>query len=256
MVQVRIKRLAFVISILLLFIQCNNDTANNISVQVDSNAVMPEDTSRLSGIKPSDVIIADKVKSAMVFHIDDTMQIGTGYKVTLALGKDLSLDDLKAEVQLSTNAKAEDLRTDTTLKVAAEMRARLKDLSPAGEKSFDITSLSESGDIQEINEETDNKAFWQWNVIPLKEGKHRIELVVDIVLDRKRSIFLPSRTMDVMIHSKPESIGSKFSVFFEKYWQWMITAIIIPIIIAWLTTRIRQRQQQSTPKEPKKEEKK
>ncbi len=245
MLQVRIRRLAFIIPILLFFIQCNNETATDISVQVDSNAIMPEDTSRLSGAKASDVIIADKVKNAMIFHIDDTMQIGSGYKVTLALGKDLSIGDLKAEVQMSTNAKAEDLRTDTTLKVAAEMRARLKDLSPAGEKSFDITSLSESGDIQEINEETDNKAFWQWNVIPLKEGKHRLELVVDIVLDKKRSIFLPSRTMDVMIYSKSESIGAKFSAFFEKYWQWMITAIIIPIIIAWLTTRIRQRQQAS-----------
>lgn len=243
MLQVRIKRLIFIFSIHLFFIQCNNDAATDIAVQVDSGAIMQEDTSRLTGIKPSEVIIADKVKSAMVFHIEDTMQIGTGYKVTLALGKDLSLDDLKAEVQLSTNAKAEDLKTDTTLKVAAEMRARLKDLSPAGEKSFDITSLSESSDIQELNEETDNKAFWQWNVIPLKEGKHRIELVVDIVLDRKRSIFLPSRTMDVMIHARSESVGAKFSGFFEKYWQWLITAIIIPIIIAWLTTRIRQRQQ-------------
>jgi hypothetical protein len=256
MVQVRKKQLAFIIPFLFLFIQCNNESATDISVQPDSTSIQPEDTSRLSGIKPADVSMAETVKNALVFHVEDTMEIGTGYKVTLALGKDIVLEELKAEVQQSANARSEDLKTDTTLKVAAEMRARLKDLSPTGQKSFDITPLGEGGDIQEINEETDNKAFWQWNVVPLKEGKHELELIVEVVLDKKRKIFLPSRTMPVMIYSKPESSGAKFSAFMEKNWQWFFTGILIPILVAWITTRIRQRQQSATPKESKKEEKK
>ena len=237
--------------LIILFTQCNNNASTDTTVE--DTAIAPEDTSTLSGIKTSDVVISETVRNALIFHIDDTMRIGTGYKATLALGKDQVLEDLEKEMQEATDAQMSDLKVDTSLRVEAEMRARLKDLSPASDRSFDISALSEDGDVQEINEETGNRAFWQWNVVPLKKGKHKLQLVVEVVLNKKRAIYLPSKTMEVIIDAKAESYGAMFGSFMEKYWQWFITAIIIPLIIAWVTTRIRQRQQAGQSAPPKQE---
>jgi hypothetical protein len=250
MIVVNKRRLFFIIPALFFIIQCNNDSSQAIAT-MDSSAVQ-EDSLHLAGASAADAITSAEVNNALVFHINDSMRTGKGYKATLALGKNLTLEDLKEEVRESVNTNTGKLYTDTTLKVAAEMRARLKELNPTTNKSFEITPLGEDSEIQEINEETNNKAFWQWNVVPLKEGHHELELVIEIVLNRKRNIFLPSRTIPVTIYSTPESVGSKFSAFMDKNWQWMITAILIPVFIAWLTTRIRQRQQPASSKTPEK----
>ncbi|MEJ0106793.1 MAG: hypothetical protein WDO19_31470 [Bacteroidota bacterium] len=254
MIVVKKRALFFIIPALFFIIQCDNSSSHAITT-IDSSAV-DEDTLHLAGASAADAITSAAVNNALVFHINDSMQTGKGYKATLALGKNLSLEDLKEEVRESVNSNTGKLYTDTTLKVAAEMRARLKELNPAASKSFEITPLGEDSEIQEINEETSNKAFWQWNLVPLKEGRHELELVIEIVLNKKRNIFLPSRTIPVTIYSTPESFGTKFSSFMDKNWQWMVTAVLIPIFIAWLTTRIRQRQQQSVPaKIPEKKKK-
>lgn len=239
----------FVLLFSLLLIQCNKSSNEQVKAIDNTQDV---DTSRLTGANVSTVRISEIVDNALVFHIADSMQTGQGYKATLALGRDQVMDELKKEMEDVTGAEASDLIVDTALKVAAQMRARLKDISPAGAKSFDITTMSEGNEIQDINDETGNKAFWQWNVVPLKEGRHQLELVVEVVLNKKKNIFLPSKTIPVTIYAKPESFGSKFSGFMEENWKWLITAIIIPIIIAWLTTRIRQRQQVTSSQKDKK----
>lgn len=242
MILVHRLKLLLIIPIVLLFIQCNNNSSVGTTPPTDESPG-DEDTSRRAAASAATVRISTMVENALVFHIDDSMQTGQGYKATLALGREQVLADLKKEMEDATGSDAKDLIVDTALKVAAQMRARLKDLSPASGRSFDISPMSEGNEIQDINEETGNKAFWQWNVVPLKEGKHQLELVVEVVLNKKQNVFLPSKTIPVTIYAKSESFLSQFSGFMQENWKWMITAIIIPIFIAWLTTRIRQRQQ-------------
>ena len=247
MVTVGKKGLLLILPCLFFIIQCGNNATPDINNHADST-ITPEDTSRRAGASAADLILSEKVNNALVFQIDDTMKIGVAYTSTLALGKDIVLADLKKDVEETSGVKSDSFFVTTNLKVAPTMRARLQDLSPATDRNFEIKPVTEGVEIQDINEETDNRAFWQWNITPLKEGRHELQLVVEIVADKNRKILLPSKKIPVMIKATQESFGHQFSVFMGKNWQWMITAVLIPVFIAWLTTRIRQRQQ--TPATP------
>jgi hypothetical protein len=243
------RSLLLIIPVLFFIFSCNNDATQN-STAVDST-VSAADTSRLAGSNAADDISAAVISNALVFLVDDSMQTGKAYFASLSIGKSIPLDYLKNEVRKSANTNSDHFYTDTTLKVTSEMRARLWELSTDSNKNFQISPVTDGVEIQPITEGEGNQAYWQWKVVPLKPGTHALQLEVEIVVDAKTKRYLPSRTIPVTIIATPESIVTKISDFAGKNWQWMITAIFLPIFIAWLTTRIRQRQQStSSPAKP------
>ena len=172
MTLVNKRILLFILPVLFFIVQCKNNASHPVTA-ADSTA-NAEDTLRRAGISAADAITTAQVNSALVFHVDDSMKTGKGYKATLALGEDLSVDDLKDAVRKAINSNTNRFYLDSALKMAPRMRARLQELDPATNKNFEITPLSDNAEVQSIVAGKGNETYWQWNVVPLKQGWHEL----------------------------------------------------------------------------------
>jgi hypothetical protein len=164
------------------------------------------------------------------------MVVNKAYKATLALGKNETLKVLKTEAVASTEIDKGKFYVDSTLKVASKMKATLRDINREAQKNFEIQLM---GDAEQEIDSVYNKAFWEWSIVPLKSGQHTLELIVEIVKEGNKKRFLPSKTIPIIIFSKP--LTDNVSSFFAKNWQWMISAVMIPLLIAWLNLRNRNK---------------
>lgn len=228
----------FLLSICLFILSCQHvDREANHDSESDEMSSKKKDTS-YDTEDVSDAPNGDKrYENLLLFNIKDTLQVHSIYKATLGLAKGETIEELKRDVLQSSTDNGNNI-IDTTLKIASVMRATLKE-SGGTKEYFQISPIGE--EEQSIDEVSDNKAFWQWNIEPLKEGKHQLELVVEIVV-KSRHIFLPSRTIPVLIYSQPEGTATKVSNFIGNNWQWIISAVFIPLFITWITIRHKNKQ--------------
>ncbi|MBS1655152.1 MAG: hypothetical protein JSU05_09925, partial [Bacteroidetes bacterium] len=182
--------------------------------------------------------LSRRYKNLLVFHVDDTMEVNQPRLATLILSKDQVLQQIEEEVLDASNASDKRMTVDTTIEVGSSMRASLVDFGNGADRCFSIESMNGDATEQTLTDKR-KKLFWQWKVIPLKPGKQQLKLSVQIKDPDGGSFFMPVRDISVVIYAKPESFLSKAGDFFGKNFQWMISAIMIPIIIAWFTTRMR-----------------
>ena len=180
--------------------------------------------------------VAKKYNSLLVFHADDTMQVNNVYTATLALAKNAILDEIKEKVLDASDANDDNVLVDSTIQLGKRMKAKIIDMSPRHEPSFYIESMGE----EEQNLSTSKEAYWNWKIEPLKQGQHKLKLSVQVILSDDDKINLPPRDIMVTIFATKVSFSEKVRDFFSKYWQWIITAILLPIFIAWLTNRIKR----------------
>ncbi len=258
---------------LLFFASCNNDTntaSTNTGDGTISESVLPkgqyvvddetaaknnttdpgaasgigdgtQTTTGTENIPNSKDELKRRYKNLLVFHADDTMKIKKSYVATLILGKDQLLGDLKAEVLEQSGAKQDDKITkDTTLEIGTRMSAKLIDMSDATDKGFEIEFLGAGGPEQGISEKH-KRAVWQWKLTPKSPGMHDLLLIVSVTEDGNM-VNLPTRKIPVVIFAEKQSFLSQVGDFFnDPNAKWLITAIVIPILIAWFTTRMKHR---------------
>lgn len=179
--------------------------------------------------------LVKKYNSLLVFHASDTMQVNRTYTATLALARNAPLGPIKMKVLEASDATDENVLVDTTIELGKKMRADLKDFSPRNDRSFLIEKIGSD----EQNLTGSKEAYWQWNIEPLKEGNHKLKLVIQVVLGDEGEVNLPTKEIPVTIFAQQVSAGAKVREFFSNYWQWIITGILLPVFIAWLTTRMR-----------------
>ncbi len=177
-----------------------------------------------------------KYNSLLVFHADDTMQVNNTYRATLALARNMALGPLKMKVLEVSDATDDNVIVDTIIQLGKKMRANLKDLGPQDGKSFRIELLG--NDEQNLYNATES--YWQWNIEPLKAGQHKLILSIQVLLGDDGEVNLPTKDIPVTIFAQKVSFSAKVGNFFSNYWQWVITAIFLPILIAFFTTRIKQ----------------
>ncbi len=181
--------------------------------------------------------LAKKYNSLLVFHADDTMQVNKTYIATLALARNSALGPLKMKVLEVSDATDDNVIVDTIIQLGKRMRANLLDLGPKYDKSFRIELLGD--DEQNLNNTTES--YWQWNIEPLKAGQHKLKLSIQVLLGDEGEVNLPTKDIPVTIFAQKVSFIAKVGSFFSNYWQWVITGILLPILIAFLTSRIKQR---------------
>jgi|GEM_PF-2040155 len=186
-------------------------------------------------------ILKRKFKHLLMFHADDTMQVNQSKLATLILSKDELLGKIKAEILEENNStKDAGFKVDTLVDLGSKMKARLIPFGNSGlENSFNIEPLGD--DIQSFKTDR-KKLIWQWKITPLKPGKQELKLSIQIIAKDGESVTLPAKNIDVLIMVKPESTLKAIGNFFEKYWQFLITAILIPVITSWVTNIIKNRQ--------------
>ena len=178
--------------------------------------------------------VAEKFSSLLVFHADDTMEVNKVYTAALALAKNAALDPLVKLVLESSRASDDNVIIETNIALGKRMKAELIDLSPRDQPSFRIDPIG--SDDQNMNKT--KQLIWQWNLEPLKAGDHKLMLSVEV--GDEDGFNLPARNIPVTIFAKKVSFFSKVGDFFTNYWQWIITGILLPIFIAWLTNRIKR----------------
>jgi hypothetical protein len=206
---------------------------NNSGAAADSKTDTPAD--EVKNLKR-------RFKNLLVFHANDTMKINKSYLATLILGKDQVLGDLKAEVTEQSNASAEDIKQDTTLEIGTKMRARLIDMSGAGNKGFSIELIGgEEAATQSINAKR-KKIIWQWKLTPQTPGLQELKLSINVIEKDGQTVNLPARNIPVVIFAAEEGMLSSVGSFFKNdNTKWILSAILIPIFIAWFSTRMKNK---------------
>jgi len=240
MERIRISVYFFLV-LLFLFTGCNSDeskdsTSTSASTTEDSYEPDWENKNVGTGNKEVKDQLVKKYNSLLVFHADDTMQVNRTYTATLALARNAALGPLKMKVLEASDATDDNVIVDTSIQLGKKMKADLKDFGPRNEKSFFIERIGSEEQVLSNSKES----FWQWNIEPLKEGHHKLKLVIQVILGDNDKVNLPTKEIPVTIFAQKISMGTRIGTFFSSYWQWIITGIFLPILIAWLTTRIKQ----------------
>ena len=164
--------------------------------------------------------VSDSNKGWIAYSVPEEMKVAKSYSIKVRISKkngqskaDLILgsEDAINNPNYSSIAMIEDV------KVSGEMSAELR----GDTDEFKIVSLSTSN--QNIDDESYTE--WEWIVTPLKDGESPLKLVIK----------LKDLNKDIIVFNKTIKIKSNIPVvvegFFEKYWQWIMTTIIIPIFL-------------------------
>lgn len=118
------------------------------------------------------------------------------------------------------------------IKVSPIMRAELRAES---EGAFTITALSE--DEQLVGESTHTE--WQWRVVPETWGRQKLLLTMTAILEvpgaSERLYSLPIFEREIEVQINPVHV---VGTFVGDYWQWLATAIVLPLA-SWVWVRIR-----------------
>lgn len=198
----------------------------------NSNPAKPEQRSEYDEMKK-------KYKNLLVFHAADTMRIKKSYIATLVLGKDQLLSDMKSEVMENDYKPTDSLYTDTAMDFGSKMKARLIDMSGSENKGFIIDLLGgEEAATQSITERR-KKVIWQWKLTPQTPGLQELRLSINVVERNGETVNLPAKNISVKILAENETMLAQVKSFFDEYGKWILASIIIPIFIAWFTTKMR-----------------
>lgn len=165
--------------------------------------------------------LVDTTKGWIAYSVPQSMKVSKNYSIKVRISKK-STGQNKAVLILGNedainNPEYESVATIDDIKVSGEMSADLRGDS----ESFNIVALSTP--IQNIDNESYTE--WEWVVTPKKSGETPMKLVIK----------LKDYNKDIVVFNKTISIKSNVPVvvegFFEKYWQWIMTTIIIPIFL-------------------------
>jgi hypothetical protein len=158
----------------------------------------------------------DEIKIGNVlYQTPDTMILLVESKVIVRISKG----------KLDTNQITQDLSGPVTIvpiNVTSKMEVKLVDPSPDNDPSFNIKSVNKSEQVIEDEVYTQ----WDFTVVPLKSGDHELKLVVSIIKGGEVKEQVWSDNIRVK-----NNVPEKVLTFWEKYWQWLLTTIIIPLVV-------------------------
>jgi len=211
----------------------NNDEGSSIAT-VHNKAV---------SMLPADMF-KRKFKDLLCFHADDTMLIDKAYIATLVLGKNQKFEVVQKDVLETSNATDDKIVFDTSMEIGSKMQARLIDMSSSSDKGFDIELIGGQGSESQSLNSKRSKVYWQWKLTPLTPGLKELKLSINIVEKDGEVVNIPARNIPVVIYGK-EGLMYKTGQFFKAEGKWIITAIFIPILIAFVTNKLKNREKKS-----------
>lgn len=167
----------------------------------------------------------------IAYSVPEEMKVQKNYTVKVRISK--KQGQSKAELILGNhdpinNPEFPTIAVIEDVKVSGEMSAELR----GDDTQFKIVSLSTP--VQNIDDESYTE--WDWIVTPLKSGSSSLKLVVKV----------KDLNKDIVVFNKNIKIKSNVPVvvegFFDKYWQWFMTTIIIPVFIYFWNKKKKKRQ--------------
>ena len=172
-------------------------------------------------LKVIDRSTSDTTRGWIAYSIPKEMKVAKSYSVKVRISKKINGQN-KADLILGSqdvinNKSLPSIATIEDVKVSGEMLAELR----GDVDAFDIKALST--EVQNIDNESYTE--WEWVVTPKKSGYSPLKLVIKVKELNK----------DIVVFNKDIQVQKNVTVavegFFDKYWQWLMTTIIIPIFI-------------------------
>ena len=172
-------------------------------------------------LKVIDRSTSDTTRGWIAYSIPKEMKVAKSYSVKVRISKKINGQN-KADLILGSqdvinNKSLPSIATIEDVKVSGEMLAELR----GDVDAFDIKALST--EVQNIDNESYTE--WEWVVTPKKSGYSPLKLVIKVKELNK----------DIVVFNKDIQVQKNVTVsvegFFDKYWQWFMTTIIIPIFI-------------------------
>jgi hypothetical protein len=176
----------------------------------------------------------DTTKGWIVYSVPEKMKVAKSYSIKVRISKKknsqnkaiLILGDYNDDAINNSNYTS--VATIEDIKVSGEMKAELR----GDNDLFNISSLST--EIQSIDDV--DYTEWEWSVVPKKSGENSLKLVIK----------LKDLNKDIIVFNKNIIIKKNVTVavegFFDKYWQWFMTTIIIPIFIYFWNRKKKRKQ--------------
>lgn len=159
-------------------------------------------------------VIARPALGSGVIRVPSTMKQGRDSIARLIVSpEDLATLLKDREV---TRGDADVRETRENVHLTPRMRARL------GGAGFSI----EPKDFQDQAVKQGEPTVWVWTVVPEEAGSHTLVFTLEglIVVDRKEvPIRPPALTAPVEVDVNP-------MYFVERHWQWLLTAIVLPVV--------------------------
>jgi hypothetical protein len=168
----------------------------------------------------------------VAYSVPINMKVSKSYSVKVRISKRTTGQN-KAVLILGNddvinNPEYESIATIEDIRVSGDMSAELR-----GDKNtFSIVALS----TEDQNIDNESYTEWEWVVVPKKNGESPLKLVIK----------MKDLNKDIVVFNKNIEIKSNIPVavegFFDKYWQWFMTTIIIPIFLYFWNRKKKRRQ--------------
>ena len=160
----------------------------------------------------------------LAFNSPRTMRLNEPVVIQLLLSGGRTIEELQEELEAIGEEEGEQIRVSDT------MEAQLTGVGFAIEAVTPATQLVA----------TDGVTEWKWEVEPTKTGERRLHLALSALIDlggkeRTYTVRTFERTLEVRV-----AFRERLETFAEDNWQWLWTALLVPLG-AVLLQRRRQR---------------
>jgi hypothetical protein len=152
----------------------------------------------------------------IAFHHPQVMQLRRQEGVQIRISQDLKQDIARGLSSLGVTDRDQ-------LRISASMKVRL-----SGDPNFDVRPLSDEEQLVA----KDGYTEWSFIVTPLKSGKWPLHLVVTAVVRSPGGTekYKDYPVKDEVIEVRVSTFGA-VGFFVEDNWQWLWTAILIPLAV-------------------------
>jgi hypothetical protein len=179
---------------------------------------------RIINIPNNKVLNTTTNQGYVAYKIPSEMSIRSTYQVMVRISK--------SSVNIYENLNGE-VRT-STIPITQTMEVKVIDPSPADAKFFDIVPDNEAVQLIENGEDITQ---WTWNVTPIKTGHSNLKIVISIIKDGNKKEIVYEDNVRVKM-----DMGKQIPFFFGKYWQWLLSTIILPFIIWFYNKRNKEKE--------------
>ena len=161
---------------------------------------------------------------AVAYYVPPKMKVGEKYKVNLRISKKLSK---------MLSAGLPDSAVVNSIRVGRTMSAVITDADP-DKGSFEIQALNTA--VQSIENDS-SYTIWEWSIMPLKSGEHRLKLSIvikeaDLVKD------IPVYEDNIQIEASPIFTAEKFVTDnWKEIGGGFMSSIAIPLVVWWWNKR-------------------
>ena len=144
----------------------------------------------------------------VIYKVPDTMKVMNNYEVIVRISKSSN----NVEITSNLNGKI----FSKNIKTSNKMQVELVDPT----NSFQIKEINNQKQLVDST-----YTEWKFNVLPLKPGLNKLDLVVSIIKgdDIKQVVF----SDEIFVHS---NTPAQIKEFWYENWKWSIEKLIIPVI--------------------------